>query len=207
MRQTRRRTVIAIALAAVLLGGCAPKTENIDINNDRDAEAVMGLDYRDFQAAAQEMVQSMISSGVLAKPGGGKYVLTVSSVVNDTMQHIDTDQLVKKIRVALLRSGKVVVTTAVGFNGPEDVMAMKTRQELRGNEEFNQKTVAKKGQMIAPDLSLSGKIIQRNVSIDRSRQQVEYYFQMTLTDVNTGLAIWEDEKVIGKRGSNKSVAW
>ena len=86
-------------------------------------------------------------------------------------------------------------------------MAMKTRQELRGNEEFNQKTVAKKGQMIAPDLSLSGKIIQRNVTIDRDRQQVEYYFQMTLTDINTGLATWEDEVVIGKRGSNKSVAW
>jgi PBP1b-binding outer membrane lipoprotein LpoB len=30
---------------------------------------------------------------------------------------------------------------------------------------------------------------------------------MTLTDINTGLAFWEDEKVIGKRGSNKSVAW
>ncbi len=207
MRQTGKRVLIALAAAGVLLGGCAPKTENIDINNDRDAEAVMGLDYRDFQAAAQEMVQSMISSGILNKPGGGKYVMAVSSVVNDTMQHIDTDQLVKKIRVALLRSGKVVVTTAVGLNGPEDAMAMQTRQALRGNEEFNQKTVAGKGSMVAPDLSLSGKIIQRNISIDRDRQQVEYYFQMTLTDIKTGLAIWEDEKVIGKRGSNKSVAW
>ncbi len=207
MRQTRRRTVIALALAAVLMGGCAPKTENIDINNDKNADAVMGLDYRDFQAAAQEMVQSLIASGVLAKPGGGRYILAVSNVLNDTMQHIDTDQLVKKIRVALLRSGKVYVTTAVGADGPEDAMSMKTRKELRGNEEFKQSTVAGKGEMIAPDLSLSGKIIQRNVSIDRERQQVEYYFQMTLTDIKTGLAIWEDEKIIGKRGSNKSVAW
>jgi PBP1b-binding outer membrane lipoprotein LpoB len=30
---------------------------------------------------------------------------------------------------------------------------------------------------------------------------------MTLTDINTGLSIWEDEKVIGKQGSNKSAAW
>jgi PBP1b-binding outer membrane lipoprotein LpoB len=77
------------------LGGCAPKTQNIDIHNDKEAEAVMGLDYRDFQAAAQEMIQSMIASGAVSKPGGGKYVLAVSSVVNDTMQHVDTDQLVK----------------------------------------------------------------------------------------------------------------
>lgn len=207
MRQARNRILIGAVAAALMMGGCAPKTENIDIHNDRGADAVMGLDYRDFQAAAEDMVRSMIMSGAVNKPGGGRYVLAVSSVMNDTMQHIDTDQLVKKIRVALLKSGKVVVTTAVSANGPEDAMAMQTRKELRGNEEFDQKTVAGKGKMIAPDLSLSGKIIQRNVSIDRSRQQVEYYFQMTLTDVKTGLAVWEDEKVIGKRGSNKSVAW
>ncbi len=207
MRQTRRWSLIGLLAAALTVSGCAPKTENIDIHNDKDAEAVMGLDYRDFQNAAEDLVRSMIASGALSKPGGGRYVLAVSTIKNDTMQHIDTDQLTKKIRVALLKSGKVVVTTAVGAEGPEDVMAMKTRQELRGNEEFNQRTVAKKGQMIAPDLSLSGKIIQRNITIDRSRQQVEYYFQMTLTDINTGLATWEDEVVIGKRGSNKSVAW
>jgi len=207
MRQAGRWAGVGLIAAGLLMGGCATKTQNIDIHNDKGAEAVMGLDYRDFQAAAQEMIQSMIASGAVSRPGGGKYVLAVSSVVNDTMQHIDTDQLVKKMRVGLLRSGKVVVTTAVSANGPEDKMAMQTRKELRGNEEFKQSTVAKKGNMIAPDLSLSGKIIQRNIKIDRSTQQVEYYFQMTLTDINTGLAIWEDEQVIGKRGSNKSVAW
>ncbi len=207
MRSTARWTGVGLITVGLLIGGCAPKTQNIDMHNDKEAEAVMGLDYRDFQTAAQEMIQSMITSGAVSKPGGGKYVLAVSNVVNDTMQHIDTDQLVKKMRVGLLKSGKVVVTTAVSAEGAEDKMAMKTRQELRGNEEFKQSTVAKKGQMIAPDLSLSGKIIQRNISIDRSTQQVEYYFQMTLTDINTGLASWEDEQVIGKRGSNKSVAW
>ena len=197
---------MGIALAAALVTGCATPTTNIDMNNDK-GEAVMGLDYRDFQAAAQDMTRSLLESGAVSKPGGGRYVLVVSRIVNDTMQHIDTDQLVKKIRVGLLRSGKVVVTTAVGANGPEDKMAMQTRKDLRGNEEFNQKTVAAKGNMIAPDLSLSGKIIQRNITVDSDTQRVEYYFQMTLTDINTGLAFWEDERVIGKRGSNKSVAW
>ncbi len=206
------RTTIKLALgstlAIALLTGCgSAKTRNIDIHNDKESSAVMGLDYRDFQGAAQSMVQSLINSGAVNKPGGGRYVLVVSRVINDTMQHIDTDQLVKKMRVALLRSGKVVVTTAVGVGGAEDKMSMQTRTALRGNAEFNQRTVAAKGQMIAPDLSLSGKIIQRNITVDSSTQQVEYYFQMSLTDINTGLAFWEDEKVIGKRGSNDSVAW
>jgi uncharacterized protein (TIGR02722 family) len=205
MQQTIKLT-LSMALSATLFTGCATPTTNIDMNNDK-SQAVMGLDYRDFQAVAQNMINSLIESGSVSKPGGGRYVMVISRIINDTMQHIDTDQLIKKIRVALLRSGKVVVTTAVGANGPEDKMAMKTRKNLRGNAEFNQKTVAKKGQMVAPDLSLSGKIIQKNITINSDTQIVEYYFQMTLTDINTGLAFWEDERVIGKQGSNKSVAW
>jgi uncharacterized protein (TIGR02722 family) len=192
-------TCIIIGLTA-----CTP-TENIDINNDSGG-AVMGLDYRDFNKASSEAVASMLSSGAVNKPGGGRYVLAISRITNDTMQRIDTDQLVKKIRIDLLNSGKVVVTTAIAADGAEDHMSMQARQ-LRHSEEFKQSTVAAKGQMIAPELSLSGKILQRNIKISRRKQQAEYYFQLSLTDINTGLAIWEGETVIGKRGSNDAVSW
>jgi len=175
------------------------------MNNDQ-GQAVMGLDYRDFQKAASEAVNSMLQSGAVDKRGGGRYVLAISRIINDTMQRIDTAQLVKKIRIELLRSGKVVVSTAVGANGAEDKLSFQARQ-LRESGEFNQNTVAKRGQMIAPELSLSGKLIQRNIYVDSGTQQVEYYFQLTLTDINTGLAFWEGESVIGKRGSSDSVAW
>ena len=196
--------ILGVALL-FMLSGCAATTRNIDMYNDK-GQAVMALDYRDFQKAASEAIQSMLQSGALNKRDGKPYVLAISRIVNDTMQRIDTDQLIKKIRVELLQSGKVVVTTAVSAGEPEDKMSMKAR-ELRQSDEFNQSTVAKKGQMIAPDLSLSGKIIQQNVRVNSGTQQVEYYFQLTLTDINTGLAYWEGETVIGKRGSNKSVSW
>lgn len=164
------------------------------------------LTYQDFQKAATISIDSMLKSGAVNKPGGGRYVLVVSDVINDTMQRFDTDQLIKKIRVALLQSGKVVVTTAVGINGPEDRMSMKARK-LRGHSEFNQRTIVKRGQLIAPDLSLSGKIIQRNIRVNSSTEQTEYYFQLTLTDIASGLAFWEGEVVIGKTGSSDSVSW
>lgn len=199
------QTVLSGLVAIGLMSGCAQKTERIDIHADK-GDQVMGLDYRDFDQAASEAVQSMLKSGALDKKTGDRYVLAISRVTNDTMQHIDTDQLVKKIRVELLRSGKVVVTTAVGAEGPEDTMSKQAR-ELRSDEEFNQRTVQKKGQMIAPDMSLSGKILQRNVRMDDGKQQVEYYFMLTLTEIKTGLAWWEGETIIGKRGSGKSVSW
>ncbi len=203
----KRSQIAAVVMAAAitLMTGCADKTERIDINNDEGAQ-VMGLDYRDFNQAAADAVQSMLKSGALDKKSGDRYVLAISRITNDTMQHIDTDQLIKKIRIELLRSGKVVVTTAVGMDGAEDKMAKEARK-LREDAEFNQRTVQEEGQLIAPDMSLSGKIIQRNVKMDDGKQQVEYYFMLSLTEIKTGLAWWEGETVIGKRGSGKSVSW
>ena len=122
------------------------------------------------------------------------------------MQRLDTDLVIKKIRIELLQSGKVVVTTAVGANGAEDEMSYAVR-ELRDNDEFSQARAAQKGAMQQPELSLSGKFLQRNHSMGRNQQQVEYYFQLTLTEINSGLAIWEGETPIVKRGSSKTVSW
>ena len=56
------------------------------------------------------------------------------------------------------------------------------------------------GTAIAPELSLTGKIIERNLKITSSKQRIEYIFQLSLTDINTGLAFWEGEETIGKIG-------
>ena len=196
---------ISFLTSLLLLSGCQTNVTRVDTRNDEGAQT-MGLDYRDFEEAAASRVSSMISSGAVNHTNGGRYILAISSILNDTMQRIDTDQLVKKIRIELLRSGKVVVTTAVGIHGAEDQMAYAAR-ELRGNKEFDQSRVARKGNLKAPDLSLSGKILQRNNTLGSGETQADYYFQLTLTDINTGLALWEDESVIGKRGSGKAVSW
>ncbi len=193
-----------ILFLALFSTGCSVKTQNIDMANDT-AGAVMGIDYRDFEKAAEEAVQGILSSGVVAKQDGTRTILAISRITNDTMQHIDTDQLVKKIRIELLKSGKVYVTTAVTAGGPEDNMSFQARQ-LRYDDEFKQDTIQKKGELIAPDLSLSGKIIQRNLQMTKKVQQVEYYFQLTITNLKNGLAVWESETLAGKRGSAKT-AW
>jgi len=199
---------VIITLAGLLIAGCSPKTVNIDVVND-DGKAVMGLDYRDFNQAASEMIQSMISSGALKKPGGGRYVMTTARVTNDTMQRIDTDQLMAKIEEELMNSGQVVMTSAVGGKGAPDEMIYEMRdiRDSAQGDEFVQETLAGKRTLVAPELSIAGKILQRNILYDRNSQQVEYYFQLRVTDLTTGLRFWQKESIIGKRGSNKSVSW
>jgi len=205
----KTKTSVIITLAGLLIAGCgSSETVNIDVVND-EGKAVMGLDYRDFNQAASEMVQSMISSGALKKPGGGRYVMTTARVTNDTMQRIDTDQLTAKIEQELMNSGQVVMTAAVGGQGAPDEMIYEMRdiRDSATGDEFKQETLAGKKTLIAPELSTSGKIMQRNIRYDNNRQQVEYYFQLRVTDLTTGLVFWQNETIIGKRGSNRSVSW
>ena len=204
----KARILQIIALISILIIGCAQETAYIDIMHD-EGKPVMALDYRDFDQAASEMVQSMLGSGALKKEDGGRYVMTTGRIVNDTMQRIDTDQLMAKIEEELLNSGQVVMTSAVGGRGAPDQMIYDTR-DLRDSDvgdEFRQDTLSAKGQLIAPELSISGKIFQRNIRYSKKLQQVEYYFQLKITDLTTGLRFWQKETLIGKRGSSKSVAW
>ena len=205
----KTKTSVIITLAGLLIAGCgSSETVNIDVVND-DGKAVMELDYRDFNQAASEMIQSMISAGSLKKPGGGRYVVTTGRITNDTMQRIDTDQLMAKIEEELMNSGQVVMTSAVGGQGAPDEMIYEMRdiRDSATGDEFKQETLAGKKTLIAPELSTSGKIFQRNIRYDNNRQQVEYYFQLRVTDLTTGLRFWQKESIIGKRGSNRSVAW
>ena len=166
----------------------------------------IGLDYRDFEYTAEQAVTSFLGSPLSNKPDGeAQWVMAISRMINDTTLDIDTDQLVKKIRIDLLNSGRVITTTAVGINGSEDPLSAKVR-DLQDSDLFNQETVASDGTMVAPELSLSGKIIQRTNQIGK-KQQVDYYFQLTATNIETGLAYWEFEQVIVKQGSNRSFSW
>ncbi|WDE96739.1 penicillin-binding protein activator LpoB [Lentisphaera profundi] len=193
----------ALILVGVLLASCGPKTKDVNMNDDR-SDAVMALDHRDFTKAADTMIKSLLNSKAFDKADGSRFVVALSTVKNDTMQRIDTSQLTAKIRRDLLNSGKFVMTTAVGTQ--QDNMNTEARK-LRQSAEFNQATVQEQGQLVAPDLSLAGKIFQRNIKLDNGDQQVEYYFTLMMTELKTGLALWEDEVTMGKRGSGKSATW
>lgn len=197
---------IAILALALFVAGCED-VQKIDTQNDVKAKQVMSLDYRDFDQAASAMIQSLLKSGKLAKNDGTKYVMATSEVTNDTMQRIDTQQLTAKIEQDLTNSGQVIMTSAVGSNQDQTIYEMRDTRDSAKGQEFNQDTLPQKGQLYAPELSLSGKIFQRNLRYDNRHQQVEYYFELKITHLKTGLRYWQNEVLIGKRGSNKTVSW
>ncbi len=204
----KKSLIVSLALGALVLTGCnqQPQYAGGTGSSVKQAPMTMGIDRGDFERAAVQATESMLQSGALNKRGGGRYVVGIDRIINDTTQRIDTDMLIKKIRIAMLKSGKAVVTTAYQYGGAESTMSHSVRK-LRNNGEFKRTTIAKKNSMIAPDMGLTGKIMQRNARTTNGKQLVEYYFQLTLTLLESGLAIWEDEVVVGKLGSNDTVSW
>lgn len=201
------KILTALSLGFILaLTGCSSNIEYVTKDNAEDA-VTLGLDSQDFEQAAQESLNSLISSNALNKPGGGRYVVAIGRIINDTTIRIDTDMLVKKIRIGMLQSGKAVITTAIAGNSNNVDDLIYDVRELRDNDEFKKDTIAGKGTLYAPDFSLTGKIVQRIARTGKNKQLVEYYLQLTLTDIKSGLAYWENESVVRKLGSNKSTVW
>lgn len=194
----------AIIVAVVAFSGCADKTEYVNLADSKEYTSV-GLDYHDIQDAAQKSIDSLIASSYAKKISKDKpKVLVISTVINDTMQHIDTEQLTRKITREMRNSGKFVLSIAMGTSSDSMIH---TARKARNNDEYNQYTTVEKGELIAPELSLSGKVVQKNTKISSGKQRIDYYFLLTLSDIKSGLVLWDDEVNIIKVGSNKNVAW
>ena len=197
--------LLSIILVGSMLLGCGG-VQYVD-NADSREYSSLGIDYHDLEKAAGDNIKSLLESAYVRSLAGLEKpkVLAISNVINDTMQHFSTQELTRKITRDMRNSGKFILTMAfAGSGGSKDTMLDSVRN-ARKNDEVNQYGVPEKGNIIAPELSLSGKIIQRNTKV-RSKQRVDYFFLLTLTDLKSGLVVWDNEVNIIKVGKNAS-AW
>jgi len=191
----------AVLPVSLFFTGC--ESTDAKYVDSKGPETVVSLDQiniQDWTNASDQMISSLLTSGVLERAPEQPAIMAVSRIVNNTQQQVDTDMLTKKIRVALNQSGKVVTTTTIGLGGKaEDPLA-------KDAADMNAFMSGEKQQTKMPYYTLSGKLLE-----DRARAgstcQVTYTFQLSLTEVRSGLAVWEDEKQITKQGKKASVGW
>jgi len=199
-------TAFALAASVVAITGCTTPTTRVDIYNDRGPQ-VASIDYRDVRETAHTMLGDLLRSGRLDRTDGHQYVLTVGRVKNDTNQRFDTDTLTSYITEELMNSGKVLVTSAMAAGADNRDEMVNGARSVRGNAEFNQATVAKQGQLVAPTHSVFGKIIERQIPMDNGDKQIEYYFQLRITEIASGLQWWQKQHLIAKRADGKTRTW
>lgn len=205
MNTLQKATLISIAPLALILGGCANgggtrDASYVDSAGPRTIVSLDQINIQDWSNAADQMVQSLLNSGILNRAPSSPAIMVVSRITNNTTQQVDTDMLTKKIRVALNQSGKVVTTTTYGPGGQaEDPLARETAEleKFQSGDSTN---------MPLPYFSLSGKLLENRAQAGNTKQ-VTYTFQLSMTEIPTGLAIWEDEVQITKQGQRNAVGW
>ena len=195
-----RTTIILplIAAGAAFITGCGTNAHYVQTGGRESIVSIGKIDDQDFIQAANSATQDLLASGVLDRVKTPPAILGMSRIVNNTSQQVDLDLLTKKIRVALLQSGKAVTTTTFGLGGQaEDPLAkgIQQQKEFEGEQ---------KPQRL-PDFTLSGRIVEHIVKAGDTRQAT-YSFQLSLTD-QQGLAVWEGEKQITKQGTRSAVGF
>jgi uncharacterized protein (TIGR02722 family) len=199
---TMKLKLVLCTAALAVLTGCATKTAYVDPNSSNLITTTEGINIQDFSQAADAMTASLIDN--LINPGqlksgapGEPALLAISRIQNNTGQQLDTDMLVKKMRVALLRTGKVQTSTTIAYGGPEDPLAAEQQAAQEFLEDENHSRL--------PDYTLSGKIIEDRTSAGRTKQ-TSYTFQLSLSS-RAGIGVWEDERTIVKQGKRASVGF
>jgi hypothetical protein len=187
-------------LLLAMVVGCGSNAKYVDPNGPDTVVSLNQIDIQDFNNAASAMVQSLLNSGKLEDAPRRPAVMAISRITNSTTERIDTDLLIKNIRVSLNNSGKVVTTTTVGLGGKvEDPLA----KDSQAMQDFYNNTNRQPPNL--PDYTLSGKILENRAQAS-STKQVTYTFQLSLSDRN-GIAVWEEFKQITKQGTRNGVGW
>lgn len=143
------------------------------------------LSEKDYKKIISKLIDKFKKTDTILNKD--EIILSISEITSDS-RLVEKELFLKKLRTAFVQTDKVKIATYT-----EDETVMDTR-ELRKSEEVDQKTVAQKNSLLAPNMALKSEIIVREDDDD----DVEYFFYLTLTDIETGLIVIELEESIKK---------
>lgn len=205
------KKIAIVLLSTAALAGCQTipiSSSNPNAGLSRTGKPGMvsfGLQSTDFEYAANKAVQEFLESPFSKKPGGGRWVVQMGEVINDTTFRLDTASMTSRMKIGMTRTGQFIFT---GATGRERTNFVGDSRQLSKSKMFDKKTVARNGTVIAPDLEMLGGIRQRTlVGADQKQQQLEYEFDFRVVERDTGLEIFQSFIPIEKLGSNQNFAW
>jgi hypothetical protein len=185
--------ILTLSLSALvfLVPGCAT-TPNVSYGNPEQVETVTtGFGSTDLQLIAEKMVNSLLETPILSS--GKRPVFYVHTVRNRTDEHIDTQSVTDKMKVTLLKSGKVRFSAVSEAN--DEILKQLEYQTSSGAVDPN--TAKKLGKQVGADYFLYGELTSIRKSAGRVKD-VYYKFTLNLVNIQTGLIDWADEKEIRK---------
>ena len=157
------------------------------------------INAQDFTRAANQLIGDLLSSNALIQAPTQPAILHVGEVKNDTQTYFDTDLLLQGMKRDLIATNRVRISTTAGPGGKGSASyAQEARDDLESK--------GKKINRPRPYFSLSGKIIEETSRVDKVTQK-DFYFLLTLTEINSGTGVWFGRELITKQGSRGAIGF
>lgn len=179
----------------VMLVGCGG-SKNASYVKDSSDYVSFGIDYHDIDRVIEKNIRSLLSSQYV-RTMQGKKLLVIADIANETSEDIDVELVARKLAREMRKTQKFTLTNAISGSGAKSDRMIKDSRKLTQDSSFNQRTTIENGTLEAPELSLSGKFVQRNKKIGKITR-LDYIFLLTLSDIKSGKVLWDHEEIISK---------
>lgn len=180
-------------LILVLLG-CATSPQYI---SDSKEYTSAGIDNHDIQSVINASIYSLTKSKIIKKIPQDSKILAISDFVNDTQDDIDLEVLSRKFVSKILDNDIFMPTNVIAGNASTTDSMLKNTRKLRENDDFNENSIIQKKNLLSPNYSLSGRVVQRIKNVGK-KERLDYDFLFTITDIKTGLVVWDNIVSISK---------
>ncbi|MCZ8070008.1 MAG: penicillin-binding protein activator LpoB [Cytophagales bacterium] len=175
-----------------LLASCARSVTRIDPNQQIDLSG--RWNDSDSRQVSQKMINDLLASDKFkeySKSLGKKPAIIVGPIRNKTTEHIDADNYIKKIELAIYNSGVADLVESGTFRD-------KLREERAQQQDFsNPSTVAQWGKETGANLMLFGEMTSET-DVYNKRRVVNYVTTLFLTDMETNKRVWVGQHEIKK---------
>ncbi len=152
----------------------------------------------DSRMVADKMINELLNSpkfSEYAQELGRKPTIVVGSIRNNTSEHIDAQNYVKKMEVAIFNSNTAALVESDDFRD-------KLRQERAQQQDFaDPATMARWGKELGADLMLFGEM-SSETDTNGNKRIVNYLTTLFLTDIETSKRIWYGQQEIKKLVKN-----
>jgi penicillin-binding protein activator len=196
----RRVTIFTGCLVSLFFTGCAnqqfTKGSYDDIAEDRLLDDK--FNESDMRRIADFMAESLANSALVQKMKK-RPVVMVTLVKNRSQEHIDMKSMTDKMRVALIKSGKFQFTEKANRAEIAEEVDYQTQSGY-----VDPSSARRIGKQIGAEYFLTGEITDRVQEVGKEKY-VYYKATFNLTNIESGLLDWTDEKELRKFYKKRSV--
>lgn len=186
------RPFVLFFISLAIMTSCARQVSRIDPAQQVDLSG--RWNDSDSRIVADKMIQDLLSSDRFKEYAASlkrKPVIVVGLIRNKTSEHIDANNYIKKLEMAIYNSNVADIVESEEFRD-------KLRKERAEQQDFaDPATVAQWGKEIGADVMLFGEMNSETDVLNKKRV-VNYITTLFLTDIETNKRIWYGQHEIKK---------